>query len=276
MTLIAQGAARSAVASSACSICAAQSCTLDWTAASQSSAERSGRPARMPNVRSRPGSLRHPAGAEHRRNLRSARGHLNIGVGAGDPRSFATLLMMILAIDLRHRQVYLVMGYGGILLALLAAPMSMSGGLLSSAVGGLVAASAFGGLYMLGRAIYRGGEPLGIGDITIAALLGSMTASRRADGPAGGIFAGGIGAVLILTLGGSTQGIHAVRPGPLPRRPLGDARPVAGPLEQRRAGEACRRRGRGVPGPYIGIAINLLDSVRMTIATRRISRRLRN
>ena len=100
-----------------------------------------------------------------------------IGIGLAIHAAFATLLMTILAIDLRHREVYLILGYGGIVLALLAAPMSMSGGLLSAAVGGLVGGLAFGGLYMLGRAICRGGEPLGTGDITIAALLGAMAGS---------------------------------------------------------------------------------------------------
>jgi leader peptidase (prepilin peptidase)/N-methyltransferase len=128
------------------------------------------------------------------------------GIGLAIHGAFATLLMMILAIDLRHREVYLILGYGGIVLALLAAPMSMSGGLLSAAVGGLVGGLAFGGLYLLGRVIYRGGEPLGTGDITIAALLGAMAGFPDVlTALLVGIFAGGIGAVLILTLGGSRK-----------------------------------------------------------------------
>jgi prepilin signal peptidase PulO-like enzyme (type II secretory pathway) len=117
--------------------------------------------------------------------------------------AFAILLMVILAIDLRHREVYLVLGYGGIVLALLAAPLSMSGGLFSAAVGGLIGALGFGGLYLIGRALYRGGEPLGTGDITIATLLGAMAGFPGVfTALMVGIMAGGIGAVTIIAIGG--------------------------------------------------------------------------
>jgi prepilin signal peptidase PulO-like enzyme (type II secretory pathway) len=120
--------------------------------------------------------------------------------------AFATLLMMILAIDLRHRQVYLLLGYGGILLALLVAPLGMSGGYFSAAVGGLIGGLAFGGLYLIGRALYRGGEPLGAGDITIAALLGAMVGFPGVfTALLVGILAGGIGAVVILAFGGTRK-----------------------------------------------------------------------
>jgi leader peptidase (prepilin peptidase)/N-methyltransferase len=120
--------------------------------------------------------------------------------------AFATLLMIILAIDLRHREVYLVLGYGGIVLALLAAHFSMSGGLFSAAVGGLIGALGFGGLYLLGRVVYRGGEPLGTGDITIAALLGAMAGFPGVfTALLVGIMAGGLGAVVILTVGGGRK-----------------------------------------------------------------------
>lgn len=120
--------------------------------------------------------------------------------------AFATLLMVILAIDLRHREVYLVLGYGGVALALLVAPLSMSGGLYSAAIGGAVGGLAFGGLYILGRILYRGGEPLGTGDITIAVLLGAMAGFPGIfTALLVGIFAGGIGAVALLAVGGSRK-----------------------------------------------------------------------
>ncbi len=127
--------------------------------------------------------------------------------------AFATLLMVILAIDLRHRQVYLVLGYGGIVMALLVAGFSMSGGLFSAAVGGLIGALGFGGLYLLGRVIYQGGEPLGTGDITIAALLGAMAGFPGVfTALLVGIFAGGIGAIVILATGGSRKVIMPYGP----------------------------------------------------------------
>ena len=119
---------------------------------------------------------------------------------------FATLLMTILAIDLRHRQVYLVLGYGGVVLALMLSPVSLSGGLVSAAVGSLIGGLAFGGLYALGRAIYRGGEPLGTGDITIATLLGAMAGFPGIlTALLVGIMAGGVGAVAILLAGRSRK-----------------------------------------------------------------------
>jgi len=63
---------------------------------------------------------------------------------------FVTLLMMILAIDLRHREVYLILGFGGIVLALLAAPLSMSGGIFSAAVGSIVGGLAAVGILASG------------------------------------------------------------------------------------------------------------------------------
>jgi len=119
---------------------------------------------------------------------------------------FTVLLMAILAIDLRHRQVYLVLGYGGVVVALLLSPMSMSGGLVSSMIGGLIGGLAFGGLYAIGRAVYRGGEPLGTGDITIAALLGAMAGFPGVlTALLIGILAGGVGAVIILVAGRSRK-----------------------------------------------------------------------
>jgi leader peptidase (prepilin peptidase) / N-methyltransferase len=186
-------------------ICPSQGCALDWAAASQS--------LRALGVARRcPACGAGPARSDIALELATALifGALALTSPSGFMlavhAAFATLLMMILAIDLRHRQVYLIMGYGGILLALLAAPMSMSGGLLSAAVGGIVGGLAFGGLYLLGRIIYRGGEPLGTGDITIAALLGAMAGFPGVlTALLVGIFVGGIGAVLILTLGGSRK-----------------------------------------------------------------------
>jgi prepilin signal peptidase PulO-like enzyme (type II secretory pathway) len=119
---------------------------------------------------------------------------------------FAALLMTILAIDLRHRQVYVVLGYGGVVLALMLSPVSLSGGPVSAALGGMIGGLAFGGLYALGRAIYRGGEPLGTGDITIATLLGVMAGFPGIlTALLVGIMAGGVGAVAVLLAGRSRK-----------------------------------------------------------------------
>ena len=120
--------------------------------------------------------------------------------------TFAALLLAILVIDLRHRQVYFVLGYGGIVLAIALAPLASSGSLLGALGGGLVGALIFGAFYLIGRLLYRGRAPLGTGDITIAALLGAMTGFPGILTALGiGILAGGVGAVLILVTTGSRK-----------------------------------------------------------------------
>lgn len=118
--------------------------------------------------------------------------------------AFAALLLTILMIDLRHREVYLILAYGGVLIALMLAPLTMSGGFSSAALGGAVGAAAFGLLYLLGRILYRGGEPLGTGDVTIAALLGVMAGFPGVlTALMIGIFAGGLAAGAMLLRSGS-------------------------------------------------------------------------
>ena len=186
-------------------ICAASGCDLPWTAASQSV-----RALGVGRACSTCGAG--PARGDVLLELATALifGALTfawpLGVTLFVHAAFATLLMVILAIDLRHREVYLVLGAGGIALALLTAPLSMSGGLFSAAVGGVVGGLAFGGLYVVGRLIYRGGEPLGTGDITIAALLGAMAGFPGVfTALLVGIFAAGLGAVVLLAAGGSRK-----------------------------------------------------------------------
>jgi len=119
---------------------------------------------------------------------------------------FAALLLAIFVIDLRHRQVYFILGYGGIALAVALAPLAMSGGVLAALGGGLVGALIFGGFYVLGRMLYRGRAPMGTGDVTIAVLLGAMTGFPDILTALGiGILAGGVGAVLVLLGRGSRK-----------------------------------------------------------------------
>ncbi len=186
-------------------VCSGQGCGLDWTASSPT--------LRMLGVaRTCPTCGAGPATSDVALELGTA-----VIVGALAVRwsigpmllahlLFAALLMTILAIDLRHRQVYLVLGYGGVVLAWMLSPVSLSGGPVSAAVGGMIGGLAFGGLYALGRALYRGGEPLGTGDITIAALLGAMAGFPGIlTALLVGILAGGVGAVAILLAGRSRK-----------------------------------------------------------------------
>ena len=186
-------------------VCAEQGCDLDWTASSAS--------LRMLGVaRSCPTCGAGPARSDVALELTTAAlvGALAVRWSLGPMLIahllFAALLMTILVIDLRHRQVYLVLGYGGVVLALMLSPVSLSGGPVSAVVGGLIGGLAFGGLYALGRALYRGGEPLGTGDITIATLLGAMAGFPGVlTALFVGILAGGVGAVVVLMAGRSRK-----------------------------------------------------------------------
>jgi leader peptidase (prepilin peptidase)/N-methyltransferase len=193
-------------------ICAATGCGLPWLAASQ--AVRA-----LGIARACPACGAGPARSDVLLELGTVAVFLGLTFATSSGRmlavhaAFATLLMVILAIDLRHREVYLILGIGGIALAVLAAPASMSGTWFSAVVGSAVGGLAFGGLYLLGRLLYRGGEPLGAGDITIAALLGAMAGFPGVfTALLVGIFAGGVGAIVILVTGGSRKVIMPYGP----------------------------------------------------------------
>ena len=193
-------------------MCAAQGCGLPWLAASQTVRA-------FGIVRVCPTCGAGPARSDVLLELGTAAVFVALAFATSSGRmlavhaAFATLLMVILAIDLRTREVYLILGYGGIALALLVAPSGMSGSWFSAAVGSIIGGLAFGGLYLLGRLLYRGGEPLGAGDITIAALLGAMAGFPGVfTALLVGIFAGGIGAVVILVAGGSRKVIMPYGP----------------------------------------------------------------
>lgn len=94
----------------------------------------------------------------------------------------AAVLLVIAVIDLRHRLVYGALSYPAIVGALAVAPLVPGTG-LASAVGGLaVGAALFGAFYLGGRLVYRSTEPMGLGDVTIASLIGAMTGFPKVIG----------------------------------------------------------------------------------------------
>ena len=88
--------------------------------------------------------------------------------------ALSVVLALVLFIDLRTRYVYGEVAYPGIIAGIVLTPLVAGGpwwgGLLSTLLG----AAVFGLLYLLGRVLYRGGEALATGDITIGALVGSV------------------------------------------------------------------------------------------------------
>ncbi|MFN8521761.1 MAG: A24 family peptidase [Chloroflexota bacterium] len=119
---------------------------------------------------------------------------------------FAVVLLVVFAVDLRYREVYLVVAYGGLLGAFALSIAGVSGGPFSAFCGSLFGALAFGGLFVAGKLVYRGQEPLGSGDITIAAVLGAMAGFPNIIWAlAQGMLFGGLGAAYCLISGRNRQ-----------------------------------------------------------------------
>ena len=70
----------------------------------------------------------------------------------------------------------------------------------TGAAGALAGGGLFFLLYWLGRLIYRGQEPMGVGDITIAAMIGGMVGPERILVALflGGLLVAGVSVVLLL------------------------------------------------------------------------------
>jgi len=92
---------------------------------------------------------------------------------------YTAILIVIAAIDARHRYVYSIVSYPGLLLAVALSPILSDVGLTSALAGLAIGGGVFLFFYLVGRLLYRGGEPLATGDITIAALVGAMVGFPR-------------------------------------------------------------------------------------------------
>jgi prepilin signal peptidase PulO-like enzyme (type II secretory pathway) len=110
----------------------------------------------------------------------------------------AVPLVQVGVTDLRTRYVYTAVAAIGIALGLALGwhvhGVSWWWGLVGAAAGAL----AFTALYWLGRLVYRGGEPLARGDITIAALVGASAAMCVVQALFLGIVCSGVLALMFL------------------------------------------------------------------------------
>jgi leader peptidase (prepilin peptidase) / N-methyltransferase len=91
---------------------------------------------------------------------------------------FAALLLAVLVIDLRHRWVYGIVCYPGVLLGL-GLNLFTATGPAAALLGALAGGGLFFVLYWVGRLLYRGQEPMGSGDITSATMIGAMVGVQR-------------------------------------------------------------------------------------------------
>jgi prepilin signal peptidase PulO-like enzyme (type II secretory pathway) len=86
-------------------------------------------------------------------------------------------LIQVAVTDLRYRYVYTVIAAVGLVLGLALGWRVQDAAWWTSPVGAAAGGVSFLVLYVLGRLIYRGAEPLARGDITIAAMVGAVAAS---------------------------------------------------------------------------------------------------
>lgn len=122
-------------------------------------------------------------------------------------------LVQVAVTDLRTRYVYTVVAVIGLVLGLALGWHFHGGPWWSGIAGALGGAALMGAFYLLGRLVYRGGEPLARGDITIAAMVGAGAASMALSALVYGILAGGVLALGWLAVTRSRQGVMPYGPG---------------------------------------------------------------
>ena len=121
----------------------------------------------------------------------------------------AVPLVQVTVTDFRTRYVYTVVAAVGLALGLTLGWHFHEVAWWWSIVGALGGALAFGALYGIGRLVYRGGEPMARGDITIAAMVGAVAAACAAQALVLGVLLGG---VLALVVWVATRSRHAFMP----------------------------------------------------------------
>src|SRR5207248_10438200 len=104
-------------------------------------------------------------------------------VGADDPLRWAegailsVPLVQVAVTDLRTRYVYSVVAGLGLMIGLALGWHFHATDWYWSPIGAVGGGLAFALLYWLGRLMYRGGEPMARGDVTIAAMVGAGAAN---------------------------------------------------------------------------------------------------
>jgi leader peptidase (prepilin peptidase)/N-methyltransferase len=89
--------------------------------------------------------------------------------------AYAAILLLVLIIDLRYREIYLTVIAVGSVIALVGSVLLPGGGLFNALIGAVVAGSFFLLAYLLARLLFRHiEEPLGAGDVFLALMIGLM------------------------------------------------------------------------------------------------------
>jgi prepilin signal peptidase PulO-like enzyme (type II secretory pathway) len=118
-------------------------------------------------------------------------------------------LVQVAVTDFRTRYVYTVVAVIGLAIGLACGWHFHAGPWWSSLAGAVGGGLLFGVLYLLGRLVYRGGEPMARGDITIAAMVGAGAATLALNALVYGVLISGLLALAILV---ATRSRHTVMP----------------------------------------------------------------
>ncbi len=92
---------------------------------------------------------------------------------------YTVILVVVAAVDFRHRYVYAVVVYPGTVIAAILTPLLTGLDVATTLLGIVAGCAVFVVFYLAGRLLYRGIEPIGKGDIEIAALTGAMVGFPR-------------------------------------------------------------------------------------------------
>jgi prepilin signal peptidase PulO-like enzyme (type II secretory pathway) len=121
----------------------------------------------------------------------------------------AVPLVQVTVTDFRTRYVYTVVAAVGLVFGIAFGWHFHGVEWWRSLVGAVGGGLAFGALYAIGRLMYRGGEPMARGDVTIAAMVGAEAAACAAQALVLGVLLGG---VLALAVWASSRSRHAFMP----------------------------------------------------------------
>ena len=125
----------------------------------------------------------------------------------------AVPLVQVAVTDLRTRYVYTAVAAVGLVLGLGLGWHFHGVAWFWGVIGALAGALAFTGLYWIGRLMYRGGEPMARGDITIAAMVGAGAAMCVAQALVWGVLLSGLLAIIFLVMTRSRQAFMPYGPG---------------------------------------------------------------
>ena len=108
---------------------------------------------------------------------------------------YTAILVVLAAVDLRHRFVYAIVIYPGLAAAVVFTPLLTGVTFGATITGLLIGGGVFLGFYLVGRLLYRGAEPIGKGDIELGALIGTKVGYPRV---VSALFLGSIANALVI------------------------------------------------------------------------------